>query len=204
MNDTNRALNRTVLIIIGILLLGVGAVVVLAAVWPVAAETWTVATEAGRSWLEQALDGTAIAGSTLSWIVLGVLAVIVLLIALLIITLTRLGGGRSRTILRSGTHDGPRGRVIVRSGFVSDALQHSLDARDDILFSSVTASDVRDQPVLHVSVTPRQNTSPAQVRDDVDRLLANLSTLTGEDLPTFVSIRSGLRARLAHDQRRLA
>lgn len=204
MNNTNRALNRAVLIVVGIVLLALGAAVVVLLVWPAAADIWTGATETGRTWLEDAIAATAIAGSTLSWLVVGVLAVIVLVVVLLVIVLTRLGGGRSRTVLRAGAADSPLGRVTIRSGFVSDALQHSLDRHDEILFSSVTASDVRKQPVLHVSVTPRQNTSPRAVLDDVDRLVANLVTLTGEDVPTYISIRSGLRARLARDQRRLA
>ena len=58
--------------------------------------------------------------------------------------------------------------------------------------------------MLHVSVTPRQNTDPREVVDHIDRLLTNLATLTGRDTETYVSIHTGLRARLAHDQRRLS
>jgi len=58
--------------------------------------------------------------------------------------------------------------------------------------------------VLHVAVTPRQNTDPRMLADHVDRLLANLATLTGRETETYISIHTGLRARLAHDQRRLS
>ena len=78
-----------------------------------------------------------------------------------------------------------------------------LAQRDEILFSNVTANDIRKQPVMHVSVTPRQNTSPRHVAEDVDQLVTNLATMTGRDTPTFISIHSGFRARLANDQRRL-
>ncbi|KAA9106505.1 hypothetical protein [Microbacterium rhizomatis] len=204
MNKTNRALNRIVLIVVGALLLALGAAAVLLFAWPPAADAWTTATEAGRTWIQDAVTASAIGGSTLSWLIVGVLAAIVLLVVLLIVLIARLGGGRSRTVLRAASSDTELGRVRIRSGFVSDAIQHSLQGRDEILFSSVSASDVRKQPVMHISVTPRQNTSPRQVLDDVGRLVANLSTLTGEDVPTYISIRSGLRAKLAHDQRRLA
>jgi hypothetical protein len=204
MNDTNRIVNRIVLIVAGLIMLAVGIAGILVFAWPSAADLWTGATGAGRTWLEDALAASAVAGSTLSWIVVGVLALVVLMIALLVVVIARLGGGRARSVLRSETSEGPLGRVSVRSGFVSDALRHSLQSHDEILFSSVTARDVRAQPMLHVSVTPRQNTSPRQVLDDVDRLITNLATLTGEELPTYISIHSGLRAKLAHDQRRLA
>lgn len=204
MNNTNRALNRIVLIIVGIVLVALGAAVVTVFVWPQAADYWKGASEAGRSWLENAASATATGATVLSGLAIGILVLIVFLVVLLIVILTRLGGGRTRTVLRGTGSENSVGRVHIHAGFVSDAIQHTLQNRDDILFSSVTASDVRKQPVLHVSVTPRQNTSPKQVLDDVDRLVSNLATLTGEEVPTYISIHSGLRAKLAHDQRRLA
>lgn len=204
MNGTNRVLNRIVLIVAGLVLLALGVAAILALAWPAAAQIWAEATETGRTWLEGAISASAIAGSTLSWFVVGVLAVVVLLVVLLVVLIAKLGGGRSSTVLQAGTADSPLGRVSIRSGFVSDAIRHSLGARDEILFSAVTAREVRRRPVLHVSVTPRQNASPRLVLSDVDRLVTNLTTLTGEDLPTYISIHSGLRAKLAQDQRRLA
>ncbi len=139
----------------------------------------------------------------LSWVVLAVLAVIVVVVILLIVVLTRVGGGRSHGALASTGQQNPLGRVTVRDEFVADAVKDALDRRDEILFSAVSASTVRKHPVMHLSVTPRQNTSPRAVAQDLDLLLENLSALTGRDVPTYVSLRSGLRARLARDQRRL-
>ncbi|MGR0221171.1 hypothetical protein [Agromyces sp. ZXT2-6] len=205
MNNTNRALNRTILLLVGIVLVGLGASAVIATAWPPAAEYWTRAGDAAGSWIEQAVDETMIGTTTLSWMAVAALALIVLLVVILLATAVRIiGGSRSRTVFRSSGRENPLGRVVVEEGFVSDALTHSLEQRDEILFSSVTADDVRTQPVMHVSVTPRQNTSPRDVVEDVDQLVTNLAALTGRDMPTFISIHSGLRARLADDQRRLA
>lgn len=132
------------------------------------------------------------------------IVLILFLVILLIVALTRVGGGRSHTVLRSTGAQNPLGRVTVQESFVSDALKNSLDQRDEILFSSVTANDIRKTPVMHVSVTPRQNTSPAQVVADVDQLVTNLAMLTGKNVQTYISVHSGLRAKLAHDQRRLS
>lgn len=204
MNDTNRVLNRIVLIIVGLAFLALGAAVVTILVWPTAGDYWTVAGESGRSWIDDAIAASTLGATAVSGLALGALALIAFLVVMLIIALTRLGGGRTRSILRASGGQNSLGRISVRAGFAADALQHSLQNRDDILFSSVSASDVRKQPVMHVSVTPRQNTSPRHVLDDVDRLVVNLATLTGEDVPTYISIKSGLRAKLAHDQKRLA
>ncbi|WP_175987208.1 hypothetical protein [Microbacterium tenebrionis] len=204
MNRTNRALNRIVLFIVGLLFLAIGAVLVTIIVWPAATEYWTGATEAGQSWLEGVVDQTLIGATAVSWIAIAALVLIVFLVILLIVALTRIGGGRTHTVLRSTGSQSPLGRVTVQESFVSDALKHSLNQRDEILFSSVTANDIRKQPVMHISVTPRQNTSPRQVVKDVDQLVTNLATLTGKDTPTYISVHSGLRAKLAHDERRLA
>lgn len=205
MNRTNRALNRTILLLVGLVLLALGAAAVAVASWPPAAEFWTRNADAAGGWIEQAVDATTIGTTALSWMAIAALALIVLLVVVLIVTAVRIiGGGRSRTVFRSSGRENPLGRVVVEEGFVSDALTHSLEQRDEILFSNVTADDVRNEPVLHVSVTPRQNTSPRDVVEHVDQLVANLAVLTGRDTPTFISVHSGLRARLADDRRRLA
>lgn len=203
MNRTNRFLNRALLFVVGLVLLvaGAGTVAVLSA--PAVGAWWTGAAAAARTWWHDTNAATTIAGSTISWLQLGVLAAIVLVVVLLVVLVSKLGGGRTGTLLRPGGLAGDRGRITVDAAFVSDAVKHSLQQRDEILRASVSASDFRTGPVMHVSVTPRQNTSPRQVADDLDVLLTNLTTLTGSEVPTYLSIHSGLRSRIARDQRRL-
>jgi len=203
-NNTNRALNRTLLLIIGLLFLALGALGIAIMSWPTAADIWTSAGDGARSWLDQAIAASAIAGGALSWIGIGAVAAIVVVIVLLVVALISIAGRRSKTVFRSTGAQNPLGRVTVTESFVSDAVKNSLATRDEILSAQVTANDIRKQPVLHVSVTPRQNTDPRELVDHVDRLLTNLATLTGRETETYVSIHTGLRARLAHDQRRLS
>nr|WP_314844579.1 hypothetical protein [uncultured Microbacterium sp.] len=204
MNTTNRALNRTLLLIIGLLFLGLGAVGVAITSWPTATDIWTSAGKDARSWLDQTIAASTIGGSRISWIGIGAVAAILIVVVLLVLALFSVVGRRSRTVLRSSGAQNPIGRVTVTESFVSDAVRNSLDGRDEILSAQVTANDVRREPVLHVSVTPRQNTDPRALVDQVDRLLTNLATLTGRETATYVSIHTSLRARLAHDQRRLS
>lgn len=191
-------------VLIGLLFFALGGVVVVISAWPAAAEVWTAAGEQADGWLAQAVETTTVAGTTLSWIALGAVAAIVVVIVLLVLALTSVSGRRSRTVLRSTGAQNPLGRVTVTEAFVSDAITQALAGQDDILASSVTANTIRDEPVLHVRVTPRQNTSPREVVDRVDRLISNVVTLTGQETAAYISIHSGLRARLAHDRSRLS
>ena len=204
MNNTNRALNRILLLIIGLLFLALGAVGIAIMAWPTATDTWKTAGADADSWLDQAFASTQIAGSQATWLGIAAVAAIVVVIVLLILALTSVAGRRSKTVLRSSGAQNPLGRVTVTESFVSDAVKNSLADRDEILSAHVTANDIRRQPVLHVAVTPRQNTDPRVLVDHVDRLLDNLATLTGRDTDAYISLHTGLRARLAHDQRRLS
>lgn len=204
MNATNRALNRTLLLIIGLLFLALGALAIAIMSWPTATDIWTSAGKDARTWLDQAIAATAIAGGSLSWVGIGAVAAIVIVVVLLIVALTSISGRRSKTVLRSSGSQNPLGRVTVTESFVSDAVKNSLADRAEILSTHVTANDIHSEPVLHVALTPRQNTDPRELVDHVDRLLTNLATLTGRETATYVSIHTGLRARLAQDQRRLS
>lgn len=204
MNSTNRVLNRIVLLLIGLVFLALGAVVIAALSWPTAGDIWTQAGDAADGWLAQAVETTRIAGTSLTWIALGALGAIAVVIVLLILALTSVIGRRTKTVLRSSGAQNPLGRVTVTESFVSDALKNALATQDDLLSVNVTANTIRKEPVLHVSVTPRQNSNPREVVRYVDRLVSNLATLTGENTATYISVHSGLRARLAHDQRRLS
>ena len=95
------------------------------------------------------------------------------------------------------------GRITVTDGFASEALKNALGERDEILSSRVSAGEVGKESVLHVAVTPRQNTSPRDVAEHVDTLVTNLAALTGQNLRAYISIHSGLRAKLARENTRV-
>lgn len=204
MNDTNRALNRILLLVIGLVVLALGGAAIAVAAWPAAADVWATAGSAADAWLRQTVEATRIEGARASWIGIAAVATIVVVIVLLVLALTSVAGRRSKTVLRSSGEQNPLGRVTVSEAFVSDALKNSLADRDEILSAHVTANDIRRVPVLHVAVTPRRNTDPRVLVAQLDQLLDNLATLTGRDTATYISLHAGLRARLARDQHRLS
>lgn len=204
MNDTNRGVNRIVLFLAGVVLITAGGAVATAALWPAAGEAWRT----GASTLVQRMQDTDQASrvseaTMVSWLALAVLAALLLIVIIAVIVIARLGGGRSSTVIRDDAGEGAQGAVTIRHGFASDAITHSLATREEILSSRVSAHRVRGDEVLHVSVTARRNTSPIVIAETVTRLVDNLETLTGRGAPTLVSIRSGIRSRLAADRSRV-
>ncbi|MGC0368330.1 hypothetical protein [Microbacterium sp. SLBN-111] len=194
MRNTNRALNRIVLFVVAAVLLAFGALVIAVAAVPGLADAWTGTADGIRGWA----DGVGEPAFGIG--VIAALAVIVLVLVLVAVGAVR---GKHRVPLQSTGAESDAGRITITDGFAAAALKNSLDERDEILVSRIASNEVRKETVLHVSVTPRQNTSPRRIAEDVDTLVTNLATLTGQQFRTFVSVHSSLRAKLAHDQKRL-
>lgn len=200
MNATNRAVNRAILCIVGILLTALGAAVTLITVWPYAGELWRTGGSAALAWLQDADQRSRVSeGSAVSWLTIGVLVLLAAIVVVAVVVIARLGGGRSAAVIRAEAGADAQGPVTIQHGFMSDALTHSLAQHDEILTTRVRAARVRGADVLHVSVTPRQHTSPVEVAETVTRLVDNLAVLTGQDTPTMVSLHAGVRARFAAD-----
>jgi hypothetical protein len=203
MNDTNRALNRAVLFLAGLILTAVGGAAATSAAAPTIAEAWTTAGSGVVDALGVAADSTRIGGTAISWVAIGAVAVLVTVAGLLVWALTTLVSRRSRTVLRSGNGQTPLGRVTVTEAFAADAVKNSLTRQHDVVAASVTAHTVRDEPVLHVSVTARHNADPRSVVDHVTRLLDGLTAVTGTETAGYISVHGGLRSRLASDSPRV-
>ncbi|MBM3716031.1 MAG: hypothetical protein FJW64_09915 [Actinobacteria bacterium] len=194
MRNTHRGVNRTLLFIVGLILLAKGALLVLLVALPGTAGAYTSVADGVRGWAE------SVGQPAFSWIVVAILAVLAVLLVVIAAAAVR---GRHGVPLQATGSDEGSGRITVTNGFASEALQNALSDRDEILSARITSGEVRDEPVLHVAVTPRQNTSPREVATHVDTLVSNLGTLTGQSFRTYISIHSGLRAKLAHDNTRV-
>ncbi len=204
MNATRRGINRSVLLVVGIVLIVGGAAAAAAALLPDIGSAWTTATESAAQWMRDASAATRLAeASPVSWFAIAVLAVLLAVVVIAIVIIARLGGGRSRTVLREEAREGAQGAVTIGHGFAADALTGALATRSEILSSRVTSRRLRGVDVLHVKVTPRQHASPREIAEVVGRLAENLVLLTGRETPMLLSIRSGLRSRVAAGEPRV-
>lgn len=194
MNATRRGLNRFLLFLVAVALLAGGALALAVGLLPGGSEAWTNIVGGFQGWLQ------GLGRETAGW---GAFAGLVVLAIILIAIVAAAVRGRRQAPLQSTGSANAEGRITVTDGFASEALKNALGERDEILSARISAGEVKNESVLHVAVTPRQNTSPRQVADHVDTLVANLSALTGQDVRTYISIHSGLRAKLAHENTRV-
>ncbi|MFJ4159447.1 hypothetical protein [Microbacterium testaceum] len=194
MNATRRGLNRFLLFLVAVVLLGLGALALAVGLLPGGIDTWTSVMGGFQGWLE------SLGRESAGW---GAVAAIVVLAIILILIASAAVRGRRQAPLQSTGSATDEGRITVTDGFASEALKSALGERDEILSSRITAGEVAKQSVLHVAVTPRQNTSPRDVAEHVDTLVTNLAALTGQNLRAYISIHSGLRAKLARDNTRV-
>ena len=207
MNNTNRALHRTFVFVVGLILLAVGAAAAATQLWPWWADQWQRAGTQSLQVVTDTLAATHVAGTGFSWWMLVALAVLLVAVIGMILVITSVGGGGSREIYRSpnatraGTPAAGTDLVVLDTSFAVDALKNSLDKRPDLVASSVGAFTVKRQPVLHISVSPRQGTSPRVLADEVDTLLGNLALVVGDTPASCLTIQSGLRAQLGRNQR---
>lgn len=203
MNDTNRGLNRAVLLVAGLVLTLAGGAAAVAALVSAIADAWAGAGTTVVDAIGPAADSTRISGTTASWVGVAAVAILVTFAGLLGWALTTLIGRRSRTVLRSSGAQTPLGRVIVTETFAADAVKATLGRQPDVVAASVTAHTVRSEPVLHVRVTARHNADPRGIVDRVTRVLDGLSAVTGTETAGYISVHGGLRSRLASDARRV-
>ncbi|MEX0153863.1 hypothetical protein [Microbacterium sp. LMI1-1-1.1] len=194
MNATRRGLNRFLVLLFGVVLLGVSALLLAVGLLPGGTDAWTSVVGGFQGWL------VGIGRESAGW---GAVAAITVLAIILIVIAASAIRGRRPAPLQSTGSESTEGRITITDGFASQALKNAFDGRDEILSARVTSGEVRKESVLHVAITPRQNTSPREVAEYADTLVSNLATLTGRDVRTFISIHSGLRAKLAHDNTRV-
>jgi len=199
MNNTNRALNRAVVIVIGLLTLLAGAA--LAAIATVAAVRTDYRKEAPAAHADLSgwFKAVPLFGTGTSWGWILILAALVLIVVLLLVFIFRQGHGHHDILLREDAT--PSGATVIDADVAQQAIQHDLDGRPELLASHVSTYDVRGTPVLKVSVTCRRGESPRRATQLVENTLTALDTLLGRQIPALIQISGGFRARLSRRTR---
>jgi len=189
MNATNRALGRTALAVLGLVLLvaGVAAILVQTAQGlPLVASWWRTFGDAlaglgtGASRDDSVFAWTCVLGGG---VVLGVLALVVL---------TTLGGGRESTVVDSdGSADGVAGSVRIESTAVQHALSSAIGDMPQVGSLAVDVYRVRGGRAIRVRVRPRRGAAPREITERVEAVVADLDALLGERLPVLLEIARG-------------
>lgn len=172
MNSTNRALNRLLLIVVGLVLIGLGALTFL--VTPSDALTFA--------------EGYVIEPL---WIVIGLAVVVVLLLVFVF----RQGHGHTGRLIDDEPTE--HGRTVIDSSVAEHAVKDALLGLPDVVAASVSTYRVRRTPTLKIAVTCRRGASPVDIVAETRRTMLALDELLGEQIPANLQISGGFRARVA-------
>lgn len=199
MNNTNRALNRILIAVIGLLTSLIGAAVLAVATLPAIRAAYKSTAPDIHDGIAGWLKAIPLFDTGSSWGWIFVLAGLVLIITLLLVFIFRQGHGRENILLKEPATQA--GTTIIDSTVAEHAIQDDLDGRPEFIGSSVSTHWVHGTPVLKISVTCRRGVSPRDVTTIIENTLTAFDALLGRQVPALIEIRGGMRARLARTTR---
>jgi len=195
MNDTNRALNRLVVFVVGLVLLLAGAAVAAGALWPDVQQTVSDGASDATGPVTDALSGGQ------AWILWVTAAACLVLALLLVAFVVRQGGGRTSTLIDLSEHDDRHsptgGHVVVDAKVAANVLEEALSGTPGVLAADVVAFRVKGENVLRVTVDARRGASPVDLRRAVDEAVSRWDDLLGTVTPVVVQINGGLRTQMS-------
>ena len=180
MTRSNRLLNRVILALVSLILIG-------AAAW-VANRAYPIVEIAGIE---------APSGRNL-WVVAGAALVVVILALAWILTR---GRGRTTSIVTAADE---RGSVSIDARLASDLIGHDLAALADVVSVSSTAfrTGARSAPTaLELRVVTRRSADLHTVVNTVTKSVEQFDTALETRLPVLLHVATGVRASFAREQR---
>lgn len=214
MNNTNRALNRVVLLLFGLVLVALGVAAAGAAVVPDLLDQWKSIAGTAQEGSADVVKATTIDGFGHSWILIVVPLLCLLLIVLLLVFIFRQGQGHSRALVthKGGTESTATGTVIPSPGagegtvvidgkVAEQAIQQALDGHPALVSSSVSTYLVGRTPALRITAQVRRGASPQVVRVFIDQTVAAWDDVLGREVPVLIQINGGLTTKTARASR---
>ncbi|MBF4631005.1 hypothetical protein ITJ42_07245 [Clavibacter michiganensis subsp. phaseoli] len=199
MTSTNRALNRLLVIVVGLVLIAAGVALGAGSLLPGVQSSVSGAASDAKQPVGDALSGGQ------PWILWVVALVALVLIVVLAWFALRQGHGRTGTLVRlEGGRDAstPTGGSVVIDAKVAEQLLGDA-LRDDsaIVSVDVTAFEVAHATTLRVTAVARRGVSPVAVRRTVDEAVGRLDAVIGTEVPVVIQITGGLRSSMTSETR---
>ncbi|MFF2050564.1 hypothetical protein ACFVU2_03090 [Leifsonia sp. NPDC058194] len=193
MNSTNRALNRALLAVVGLLALAVAASLAWLLVTPNGAELWRTWSRTAVAWTDDVFGRPLWSGTTVSLAAVVALAAAVVAVVLLLAFALRQGGGSTATVVRARGDDGG---IEIDTAVPARLLVERLRGVPGVASVAVSAYRVRRQPALKVTVDCRRGASPRTVVDAIDDAVLRLGQALGTRPTVFAQLTGGFRARV--------
>lgn len=199
MRNTNRALNRSLLSLLGIVLLGAGAALIAAGTLPGAAELWATTASSIRDNARNLTSTATLPEPVRSWWMVAGVAVLLAGAGLGAAWLASQGGGRTPRLAEHS--DGMAGRTVIDAGLVSAAVREALAGHPDVLATSASAWESPRGTALRLRLEARKGASPKDLTDTAEQLLQQLDAWLGRPMPVLVRITSGTRTQVSGTRR---
>ena len=206
MNNTNRALNRLGLLLLGLVLLAIGSAAAVAAANPDWFERWQSLATTVETASNDVVAATTLDGLGQSWLLILIPVLALLLIVLLLAFAFRQGQGHARALVTEkvtpNTEQPSTGGSIVVEGKVAEqAIRQALDSHPEIVSSSVSTYLVAKTPALRITTQVRRGASPQVVRAYIDETVTAWDGLLGREVPVLIQINGGFATRTAKASR---
>lgn len=201
MNSTPSLLNRILLAVLGLILLGTGLLLVLLATVVPVRSWWHAWSAAGWGGVNQMFQSTRFPGQPESWLWIVVALVLLALMGLMVAWIAQQGKGRSNLMAAEYDPGDTPGDVRIGGGVAEQALKQALEGRPDLAGATVTTYDVKGSPALKVRLLPRQGVAPHLLAAEAAGLLNALESVVGKEIPVLIHIGAGARTRFSRAER---
>lgn len=201
MNGTPRAINRALLIVIGLIFTGAGLHLVLVETVSAYAAAAHRATGGIGASIQGLLDSTTLPGQKDSWLWIGATVLMIVLVLLMLWWISVQGKGKTGIFAREYQEEGMRGIVELTGAVPEQAIKSALASRTDIVGVSVSTWTARGDAGLRIKVMPRQGAAPLRIAEDLDLLAAELQQTLGRGGPVVIHLAGGARSRMSRSER---
>ncbi|MCW1249621.1 alkaline shock response membrane anchor protein AmaP [Acaricomes phytoseiuli] len=188
MNETPRLLNRFLLAVFGVVLLGIGTGILAILLLPSVAQWWqSIATGFSRS-VANLAESTRIASQSSSFLWMGVAVLLILLIIAMVLWIS--GQGRGRTpILAADEHLGDvEGLVSINGSVAERMLRQAIAERPEVHSVTVSAYEFKGEPGLRIRLVPSQGAALQSIAANVSEIAEAVEDLLGQPVPVLLRI----------------
>lgn len=194
MNTTNRMLNRSFVLLVGLLALGAGATAVALVAVPGFLGAWSRTAPELTAGLTDILARTEMADSGASWVPLAGLAGAALLVLLLVAFIARQVRGRTTRLIEAAPSGD--GATIVDAAVAEQLLTDALQGHPEFVTVTVRTYRLRGTPVLRVAAGVRRGVSPRDALTVIEAAVLGLDRTLGAQIPVLVRLGGGVRLRI--------
>ncbi|MET4060653.1 hypothetical protein ABIB35_002204 [Arthrobacter sp. UYP6] len=201
MNRTPRALNRILLGLLGLILIGLGGGLLWISFDSNAARRWQAFAPEALDRIQAFGAQTALPGQSQSWIWVLLVLAMVIAIVLLVLWAAAQGRGRTGTLVSEYDEGGAPGNVSISGAVAEQALRAALQEDPDVAAAGVSTYEVRGSSALRIRITPRQGAAPHLIAADATHLVEALDAALGRRTVVLISIDAGRKLRFSREDR---